>query len=551
MTTLRIATRRSALALAQAEEIATLLSASAFRSEIVPMSTSGDEGATSAESPTGMKGLWVDRIVEALRTGEVDIAVHSAKDLPADDEEGIVIGAVPKRADPLDILIGRDERLQPGMVVGTSSIRRRAQLLAGFPGMGVTEIRGNVDTRLRKLAEGEVDGLVLAAAGLARLGVDPPHARRLRVDEMVPAPGQGCLAVQVREDDRTTRAVVSVMDHLGSRRALEAERTLVQLLGRRMRPSARGARGREGRPDQDGGPRRHGRRCEGHPHGGREHGPGRGRVDPRGTAARRGRGQDPGGAAGVKRTLAGRTILVTRPAEQAAPLVRELERRGARVLVAPTIRLMPARSAALTAALKELAAGRFDWITLTSAATVEVLRERLASPRDVRAKVAVIGEGTAAAFRRWARRDPTCSRRPSRPRPSLGRSRAASGRVLCARADIAPEGLEAALERKGWEAVRVDAYRTVFATSLPREARDALPPGGRRCRDVHERLHGPRLRQRARRREGRRPKVVCIGPVTAAAARAARPATRRGCEAAHDRGPRRGPRAGAAPSGGS
>jgi hydroxymethylbilane synthase len=117
------------------------------------------------------------------------------------------------------------------MVVGTSSLRRRAQLLAGFPGMGVTEIRGNVDTRLKKLAEGEVDGLVLAAAGLRRLGVDPPHARRLRVDEMVPAPGQGCLAVQVREEDRTTRAVVSVLDHLASRRALETERALTKLLG--------------------------------------------------------------------------------------------------------------------------------------------------------------------------------------------------------------------------------------------------------------------------------------------------------------------------------
>jgi hydroxymethylbilane synthase len=231
VTTLRIATRRSALALAQAAEVADLLSANAFRSEIVPLSTSGDEGATAADSPTGMKGLWVDRIVEALRTGRVDLAVHSAKDLPADDEEGIVIGAVPKRADPLDVLIGRGEQLQPGMVVGTSSVRRRAQLLAGFPGMGVTEIRGNVDTRLRKLAEGEVDGLVLAAAGLARLEVQPPNARRLRVDEMVPAPGQGCLAVQVREDDRKTRAVVSVLDHLPSRRALEAERNLVQLLG--------------------------------------------------------------------------------------------------------------------------------------------------------------------------------------------------------------------------------------------------------------------------------------------------------------------------------
>jgi hydroxymethylbilane synthase len=231
VTALRIATRRSALALAQAEEIGQLLSAGAFRSEIVPMSTSGDEGASPAASPMGMKGLWVDRIVEALRSGEVDIAVHSAKDLPAADEDGIVIGAVPKRADPLDVLIGREEKLQPGMVVGTSSIRRRAQLLAGFPGMGVTEIRGNVDTRLRKLAEGEVDGVVLAAAGLTRLGIDPPHSRRLRVDEMVPAPGQGCLAVQVREGDRSTRAVVSVLDHLPSRRALEAERTLVQLLG--------------------------------------------------------------------------------------------------------------------------------------------------------------------------------------------------------------------------------------------------------------------------------------------------------------------------------
>jgi hydroxymethylbilane synthase len=231
VSTLRIATRRSALALAQAEQVAAMLSANAFRSEIVPMSTSGDEGATATGSTSGMKGLWIDRIVEALRAGEVDLAVHSAKDLPAEDEEGVVIAAVPKRTDPLDILIGRLEKLQPGMVVGTSSLRRRAQLLAGFPGMGVTEIRGNVDTRLRKLAEGEVDGLVLAAAGLQRLGIEPAHARRLRVDEMIPAPGQGCLAIQAREDDRSTRAVLSVLDDSASRRALDAERALTQLLG--------------------------------------------------------------------------------------------------------------------------------------------------------------------------------------------------------------------------------------------------------------------------------------------------------------------------------
>ena len=231
MTTLRIATRRSALALAQAEEVAAMLSANAFRSEIVPMSTSGDEGAVASGSTSGMKGLWIDRIVEALRAGEVDVAVHSAKDLPADDEDGIAIAAVPKRADPLDLLIGRLPKLQPGMVVGTSSLRRRAQLLAGFPGMAVTEIRGNVDTRLRKLSEGEVDGLVLAAAGVGRLGIEPPNARKLRMDEMIPAPGQGCLAVQAREDDRNTRAVLSVLDHAASRRALEAERALTKLLG--------------------------------------------------------------------------------------------------------------------------------------------------------------------------------------------------------------------------------------------------------------------------------------------------------------------------------
>ncbi len=226
----------------------------------------------------------------------------------------------------------------------------------------------------------------------------------------------------------------------------------------------------------------------------------------------------------MKRTLAGRTILVTRPAEQAAALVRELERRGARVLVAPTIRLAPARSAALTAALKELAADRFDWITLTSASTVDVLRQRLASPRDVKAKVAVIGEGTAAAFRRWSRRTPDLQPTTFTTAALARAFPRGSGRVLCARADIAPEGLEVALEKRGWEAVRVDAYRTVLATSLPREARDALRRG-----DIDavtftsastvrgfvnarggEAVRGPRTGP---------PKVVCIGPVTAAAAR--------------------------------
>jgi uroporphyrinogen-III synthase len=222
----------------------------------------------------------------------------------------------------------------------------------------------------------------------------------------------------------------------------------------------------------------------------------------------------------VKRTLAGRTIVVTRPAEHAAPLVRALERRGARVLLAPTIRLVPARSAALTAALRELAAGRFDWITLTSVATVDVLRDRLDSPREVRARVAVIGEGTASAFRRWARRDPDL--RPSTfTTAALARAfPRGSGRVLCARADIAPEGLEAALARKGWEAVRVDAYRTVLAASLPRRARDALRRGEV---DAVTFTSASTVRGFVRALGGAKgsPKVISIGPVTSAAAREA------------------------------
>lgn len=178
-----------------------------------------------------------------------------------------------------------------------------------------------------------------------------------------------------------------------------------------------------------------------------------------------------------RRTLAGRTIVVTRPAERSAKLVKMLEARGARAIVAPAIEVKPARSAALTTALKDLAAGRFAWIVLTSPATVAMLDERLASPSDVRANVAAIGDGTADAYRRYARRDPE---HVAGTFTTVGLARSfprGEGRVLCARADIAPEGLEDALAAKGWTPTRVDAYRTVFPKALPKEARDALAAG--------------------------------------------------------------------------
>ena len=209
---------------------------------------------------------------------------------------------------------------------------------------------------------------------------------------------------------------------------------------------------------------------------------------------------------GAIRPLAGRTIIVTRPADQSAALVTPLERRGARVIVAPAIELVPARSAALTRALNDLAAGRFTWITITSRATVDMLASRL-QPGDVRSRVAAIGEGSAAAFRSWAGREvdlqPTAF-------TTEGLARAfpkGIGRVLCARADIAPEGLEAALRREGVDAGTGRRLPNAAAAGAPpRRARSARRWRGRRGH-VHQRVDRPWLRwgarHRARRTEGR------------------------------------------------
>jgi hydroxymethylbilane synthase len=227
--TLRIGTRRSRLALAQAEEVRARLAGIGIEAELVPMSTAGDRGESPTGSLAGLKGLWVNDIVRALRDEEVDLAVHSAKDLPAEDEDGVVVAAVPERASPLDVLVTRHGELPEGGRVGTSSLRRQAQIWRWRPDVVLKDLRGNVDTRLRRLEEGEVEAIVLAAAGLLRLGIVPEHAAPMSIAEMVPAPGQGCLALQTRDDE--TKDVVSRLDHRDSRIALLAERRLTALLG--------------------------------------------------------------------------------------------------------------------------------------------------------------------------------------------------------------------------------------------------------------------------------------------------------------------------------
>lgn len=221
----------------------------------------------------------------------------------------------------------------------------------------------------------------------------------------------------------------------------------------------------------------------------------------------------------VAKPLTGRTVLVTRPADQSMALVKLLDRLGARSIVAPSIEITPVRSASLTRALRELAAGEYAWITLTSRATVDVLRERLGSPREVRAKVAAIGEGTAEAFRRWTRRTPDLVPKAFTTAALARAFPRGTGHVLCARADIAPEGLEDSLAAKGWTPTRVDAYRTRMPRSLPSEAREALRRGevdavtftsASTVRGFVGALGAVRGA----------PKVICIGPVTAKEARA-------------------------------
>ena len=227
---LRIGTRRSRLALAQTQEVVERLTTLGVETEVVPMVTAGDRGLSPEGAPGGVKGLFVNEIVRALQRSEIDAAVHSAKDLPAENADGVLIGAVPERAAPLDVLVTRDGTLPESGLVGTSSIRRKAQLLRARPSIKVAELRGNVDTRLRKLETGDVDALVLAAAGLARLGLRP-RATPFPLNEMVPAPGQGALAIQVREDDEVTQEVVRKLEHRRSRLAFDAERALVAHVG--------------------------------------------------------------------------------------------------------------------------------------------------------------------------------------------------------------------------------------------------------------------------------------------------------------------------------
>ena len=236
MTTLRIATRKSPLALWQTGHVAQRLRAAhpGLMVELVPLSTRGDEVLDRSLAAIGGKGLFLKELELAMQRGEADCAVHSLKDVPMELEPGFALPAILARADPADAFVSNRfadlDALPHGARVGTSSLRRQAQLRARRPDLLLVDLRGNVNTRLAKLDAGEYDAIVLACAGLQRLGFDARIRARLAPPDWLPAPAQGAIAIECRDGDAATQALLAVLDDAPTRRCVEAERAMNRAL---------------------------------------------------------------------------------------------------------------------------------------------------------------------------------------------------------------------------------------------------------------------------------------------------------------------------------
>lgn len=237
MTKLKIGTRGSRLALYQTRLVETELRTvfPSLETEIKEIKTLGDINPKEDISRMGGKGIFVKEIEQSLLSGEIDIAVHSMKDMPSVLPEGLAIGSALKREDPRDVFISRDgdalEQLHGESRVGTGSIRRKAQLLFRFPNLEVVPIRGNVDTRLRKILSEDLDGIVLAAAGLNRLGLSERIAQYFARDYLVPAPCQGIIAIEYRENGAEIKNLISAITHAETETVAVFERSFLKTFG--------------------------------------------------------------------------------------------------------------------------------------------------------------------------------------------------------------------------------------------------------------------------------------------------------------------------------
>ena len=361
----RLGSRGSRLALVQAERAADALRAvyPDVDVAIVPMTTAGDRDRSKPFGEIGERGVFVKEIEEALLAGRIDAAVHSAKDMTSTNTSGLAVGAYLPREDPRDALCGADG-LRPEMRIGTASVRRRAELLALDPSLSVEPLRGNVDTRLRKMGERGLDAIVLSSAGLDRLGLSGEIGYRFSPEELLPEAGQGAVALQVRAGEAE---LVASADDAETRRRVEAERACVARIGGGcLAPIAAHHDGLVA----DGARRGRGRRVGGAANGRRP---------------ARARGRAPG-----RDGLAARMkVVLTATAGLAGPLAAALEAEGFEVERCPLVAIEELPG-------PPLRAEGYDWVVLTSRNAVDAVFARLDGGLP---KVAAVGQGTAEALR--------------------------------------------------------------------------------------------------------------------------------------------------------
>jgi hydroxymethylbilane synthase len=408
MAHLRIGTRTSKLALWQTEHVAERLVAAwpGLTYELRHMTTQGDRRLDRPLPEIGGKGLFTAELEEALRRGEIDLAVHSLKDLPVEDAEGLTVAAILPRADVRDVLIAPAgmtlATLPSGAVVGTSSLRRQAQTLAVRPDLVIKPIRGNVDTRLRKVAEGEYMAAIMAAAGLTRLGLETHIAEWLSTDAMLPAPGQGAIAVQCRRDDTAVSALLAGVDDAATRVAATAERRLLTLLGGGCSAPVAALAVHDANPALKlaarvlsvDGARMAAVTVEGAT-----------ASDVADAAALALFAQGAGAILAERQAqvspLCHKCIVITRPANQAVEFAAGLAFEGATPFVIPAIRTVAVHP---PASMTQAELARYDWILFTSANAVRHFSTYLARDAHAirlgvgQAAIAAVGSATAAAL---------------------------------------------------------------------------------------------------------------------------------------------------------
>jgi hydroxymethylbilane synthase len=534
-------TRTSKLALWQTHHVIDLLAAAwpGLDITIRDFTTEGDRILDKPLAQIGGKGLFTQELEAALLAGRIDFAVHSLKDLPVEETPGLALGAVACREEVRDALVARDgltlATLPPGAVVGTSSLRRQAQLLALRPDLEVRSIRGNVDTRVRKVLEGHYDAALLAGAGLARLGLDGYVSEWLDLETMLPAPGQGALAVQCRAADGDTLTLLAALDDADLRAAVGAERAFLHGLGAGcsapVAAHASVVRSPAGEArieltallaSADGATviRLHAAGSDG---------PRLGRQAARQMLAQGGATllglAEPAPEAASTGPLFGRRIVVTRAAEQAGDLSAALAAAGAQPIEIPAIRIEPLIDkpslAALDAAIAAL--DSYAWLIFTSANAVQVFCDRagtaLCLPPSLR--VAAVGTATAAALRGRGLRADFVPPKFVGEEVAAGLGDVRGARILLPRAETAREALPELLATAGATVDVLPIYRTLPADFAP-DALGLLRGGV----DVLTFTSGSTVRSFAAALERAglggllaATPVACIGPVTAQTAR--------------------------------